>query len=137
MVISSCSFYLTTNNLGRISSVVTVTRYRPDGWGSKSGDGDIFRKRPDRPWGQNSLLYSRYRVFPRSKAARAVTLTTHHLLAPKLKKEKGYTCNPPLGLHAMFTLLNIQRLPYKEQSVTALRVIITVYCDNLKKQTRV
>jgi hypothetical protein len=42
------------------------------GWtvrGSNPGDGEIFRTRPDRPWGQPSLLYNGYRVFPGGKAA--------------------------------------------------------------------
>ena len=39
--------------------------------GSNSGGGEIFRTRPDRPWGLNSLLYNGYRVFPWGKAAGA------------------------------------------------------------------
>jgi hypothetical protein len=37
------------------------------GWtvrGSNTGRGEIFRTRPDWPWGSPSLLYSGYRVFP-------------------------------------------------------------------------
>jgi hypothetical protein len=44
------------------------------GWtvrGSNAGEGEIFRTRPDRPWGPPSLLYNGYRIFPGSKAARA------------------------------------------------------------------
>ena len=42
----------------------------------RSGDripvgGEIFRSRPDRPWGQPSLLYNGYRVFTGGKAAGA------------------------------------------------------------------
>ena len=41
------------------------------GWtvrGSNPGTGEIFRTRPDRPWGLPSLLYNGYRVsFPRVK----------------------------------------------------------------------
>jgi len=33
--------------------------------------GDIFRTYPDPPWGQPSLLYNVYRVFPGGKAAGA------------------------------------------------------------------
>jgi hypothetical protein len=33
--------------------------------------GEIFRTRPDRPWGPPSLLYNGYRVFPGGKAAGA------------------------------------------------------------------
>jgi hypothetical protein len=37
------------------------------GWivrGSNSGGGEIFRNRPDRPWGPPSHLYNGYRVVP-------------------------------------------------------------------------
>jgi hypothetical protein len=42
----------------------------------QSGDripvgGEIFRTRPDRPWGRPNVLYNRYRVFPGGKAAEA------------------------------------------------------------------
>jgi len=33
--------------------------------------GEIFRTRPDPPWGQPSLLYNGYRVFPRGRVAGA------------------------------------------------------------------
>jgi large subunit ribosomal protein LP1 len=39
--------------------------------GKNPGGGEIFRTRPDRPWGPPSLLYNGYRVFPGGKAARA------------------------------------------------------------------
>jgi hypothetical protein len=44
------------------------------GWtvrGSKPGGGEIFRTRPDRPWGAPSHLYNGYLVFPGGKAAGA------------------------------------------------------------------
>ena len=44
------------------------------GWtvrGSNSGRGEIFRTRPDRPWGPPSLLYNVYRVFPGGEAVGA------------------------------------------------------------------
>ena len=49
---------------GRDSSVGTATRYGLDG-----PLIEIFRTRPDRPWGPPGLLYSGYRAFPRVKAA--------------------------------------------------------------------
>ena len=56
-------------------------------WGSNPGGGEIFRSRPDRPWGPLSLLYNEYRVFPVGKAAGCdVDILT--LLAPRLKKEQ-------------------------------------------------
>jgi hypothetical protein len=53
--------------MGRDSSVGLAT-----GWtvrGSNTGGGEIFRTRPDRPWGPPSLLYNGHRVFPGRKAA--------------------------------------------------------------------
>ena len=45
------------------SSVGIATDYRLDGPGMESQRGEIFR-RPDQLWGQPSLLYNGYRVFP-------------------------------------------------------------------------
>ena len=56
---------------GRNSSVGIATRYGLDVPGSNPGGGEIFRNRPDRRWGQPSLLYNGYRVFPGGKAAGA------------------------------------------------------------------
>ena len=56
------------SNVGdRDSSVGIATRYGLDGPGIESrwGGGEIFRTRPDRPWGAPSLLDNWYRVsFP-------------------------------------------------------------------------
>jgi len=44
------------------------------GWtveGSNPRRSEIFRTRPERPWGPPSLLYSGYRVFPSGKVAGA------------------------------------------------------------------
>jgi hypothetical protein len=38
---------------------------------SYPGGSEIFRTRPDRPWGPLTLLYNGYRVFPGGKAAGA------------------------------------------------------------------
>jgi hypothetical protein len=60
------------NYVGRGSSVGIVTRYVLEVPGIESGWGDeIFRTRPDRPWGSPSLLYNGHRVFPGGKAAGA------------------------------------------------------------------
>jgi hypothetical protein len=49
-------------------SVVGITTgYGMDGPGIESRGGEIFRTRPDRPWGPPSLLYNGYRVFPGGK----------------------------------------------------------------------
>ena len=39
--------------------------------GSNPGGGEIFRTRPERPWGPSSLLYNGYWIFHRGKAAGA------------------------------------------------------------------
>jgi len=52
---------------GHDSSVGIATHYGVDGPGIESrwGGGEIFRTRPDQPWGPPSLLYNGYRVsFP-------------------------------------------------------------------------
>ena len=54
--------------------------------GSNAGGGEIFRSRPDRPWGPPSLLYNGYLVFPVGKAARGVVLTTHPYLSAEVMK---------------------------------------------------
>jgi hypothetical protein len=60
---------------GRDSVVGIATRYGPDGPGNESRWGgwgsEIFRTRPDRPWGPSSLLYNGYQVCPGGKAAGA------------------------------------------------------------------
>ena len=57
---------------GRYSSVGIATRYGLQGMSTESRWwGEIFRTRPDRPWGPSSLLYNGYRVFPAGKAAGA------------------------------------------------------------------
>jgi hypothetical protein len=48
-----------------------ATRYRLDGQGSNPGRDEIFRTRPERPWGPPSLLSNGYRFFPADKAAEA------------------------------------------------------------------
>ena len=63
---------LLNKHVGRDSSVVIATRYGLDGLGDRIPVGrEIFRTRPDRPWGLPSLLYNGYRVFPGGKAAGA------------------------------------------------------------------
>jgi hypothetical protein len=65
------------------SSVGVATDYGLEGPGIESRWGEIFRTRPDRPWGPPMLLYNRYRVFPGVESGRAMTLTSHPLLVPK------------------------------------------------------
>jgi hypothetical protein len=65
-----CNLYK-TRYVGRNSAVGIATPYGLDGPGIESRWGEIFRTRPDRPWGPSSLLYNGYRVFPRGKTAKA------------------------------------------------------------------
>jgi len=53
----------------RDTAVGIAAGYGLDGPGIESPWGEIFRTRPDRPWGPSSLLYNGYRVFPGGKAA--------------------------------------------------------------------
>ena len=74
---------------GRVGSVGLATCYRLDGPGIESRwGGEIFRTRPDRPWGPPSLLYNGYRVFPGSKSARRDVDHPPHL-APSYRKNKA------------------------------------------------
>ena len=66
----------------RIGGTGYLSRYSDSLRAGRSGDqipvGDeIFRTRPDRPWGPPSLLHNVYRVFPGVTATGGVTLTTH------------------------------------------------------------
>jgi hypothetical protein len=62
--------------VGRDSSVGIAIHYGLDGPGIESRWGEIFRTRPDQPWGPPILLYNEYRVFPGGKTVGAA-LTTH------------------------------------------------------------
>ena len=68
---------LTESKVGRDSSVGIAARYGLDGPRIESRWSEIFRTRPDRPWGLPSLLYNGYWVFPSDKSGRGVVLTTH------------------------------------------------------------
>jgi len=60
------------------SSVGIETDYGLDDPGLNPGGDEIFRIRPDRPWGPPSLLYNGYRVFPGGKVRSGHT--ADHLL---------------------------------------------------------
>ena len=58
--------------VGRDNSVGIATRYGLNGPGIQSRWwGEIFRTRPDLPWGPLRLLYNGYRVFSGGKTAGA------------------------------------------------------------------
>ena len=72
------------------------------GWtvrGSNPGVGNIFRTRPDRPWGSPSLLYNGHRVCFSGKSARGVALTTPSSNAEVKDKIYPYSL---LSLHGLF-----------------------------------
>ena len=53
------------NTAASVRNTGLATCYGLDGPGSNPGGGEIFRARPDRPWGPPNLLYSGYPVcFP-------------------------------------------------------------------------
>jgi hypothetical protein len=62
---------LTSPVLDRDSVVCVVTGYWMDGPEIESRWEDIFRTRPERPWGPPSLLCNVNRVFPGDKSAGA------------------------------------------------------------------
>jgi len=76
--------------VGRENTVSIATCYgrdwKPQGTNPGGGGGVIFST-PNWPWGPPCLLYNGYRFSPGGKAAGGVALTTHHYLAPRLKKE--------------------------------------------------
>jgi hypothetical protein len=51
-----------SETVDRDSSVGIPTRYGLDDPGSNPRVGEIFRTRPERPWGPPSLSYNEYRV---------------------------------------------------------------------------
>ena len=71
----------------RDSSVGIATLYGLEGLGIESQWGEIFRNRPDRPWGPPSLLYNGYRIsfLGVKRPGRGVDHPPY--LAPRLKKE--------------------------------------------------
>jgi hypothetical protein len=73
--------------MDRDSKVGIATRYGFGGPGIESRWGEVFRFRPDRPWGPPSLLYSGYRVtLPGVNRSGGVVLTSHPRPASRLRK---------------------------------------------------
>jgi hypothetical protein len=79
-------FYKYVSQRSRDSAIGIVTRYGLEGPGIESRWGEVFRTYPDRLRDPPILLYNGYRVFPGGKGGRDVTLTTHPLLVPRLRK---------------------------------------------------
>jgi hypothetical protein len=76
-----------------------ATRYGLDGPRSNSGGRDIFRTRPDQPWGLPSLLHKYRATLPGVKRPGCDVDNSHHLV-PRLKKKQNYTSVPPVGIHS-------------------------------------
>ena len=70
-------------------------------WGSNPGGGELFRTHPHRPWGQPSLLYNGYCVFPGGKVGGAWRSPPTPHLAPRLRIEESYTSPYPLELRSL------------------------------------
>jgi hypothetical protein len=83
------------------SSVGLATGYGLDSPEIKSQWGEIFRTRPDRPWGPPSLLYNGYRVFPGGKSGRGVVLTTHPLQSPRSRMSRAIPLLPLWALRGL------------------------------------
>jgi len=89
------------SSLGRDSSVGITTRYSVRG--SNSGRGEIFRTRPDRPWGAHPASYAMGTGYflGVKRPGRGVNHRPPHL-APRLRNEQSYTSTPPVGLRGLF-----------------------------------
>jgi hypothetical protein len=89
------------------SSVSIVTGCRLGDWGLvPDGSGGHFLYplpyAPSRLWGPHSLLYSGYRgaLSPGVKFGRGVMLTTHPLLAPRLRRREACPLSPQASFMA-------------------------------------
>ena len=84
--------------MGRDSSVGIVTHYGLDGPGIEyRWGGEIFRTRPDLPWGLPSLLYNGYRIFPGGKAAGVWRWTPTPPSSAKVKESVELYLYSPCG----------------------------------------
>jgi len=87
------------------------------GWtvrGSNLGGDEVFRTRPDRPWGPPNLLYNGYRVSPGVKSGQVVTLTPHPLIVPWSRKSRAIPLLPlwAVGLYRASVPVQGCTLPY-------------------------
>jgi len=76
---------------GSGSSVGIATAYWLDGRVIEPRWGEIFSTYPDRPWGQPSLLYNGYRVFPAGNVRPGRDAGHSPLYCGGLKYSRGIT----------------------------------------------
>ena len=99
---------------GRNSVVDIGTRYGLDGRCSKTGVGQTFRNRPDRPRGPSSRLQNGNWASLPWYSGRGVALTTYALLAPMLcmatAKLLPTLCTFMACYRVTFTFMNGQRI---------------------------
>ena len=91
--------FFTVTTVPHTAAIAQSVPQLATGWtvrGSNPGGGEIFRTRPDRPWGPPSLLRKRYRVFPGVKAAGAWRWPPTPS-SVQVMKELSYTATPPLA----------------------------------------
>ena len=65
--------------------------------GSNPDGGEIFRTRPDQPWGPPSFLYNGYRVFPGGIEQPVCDADPSPPSSAVVKKGWSYTSTPPMG----------------------------------------
>jgi len=94
------------------SSVGKATGYELDGPGSSPGGGEIFRTRPDRPWGPPSLLYNRYRVFPGGKERPGREADPSPLLVPWSRKSRAIPLLPLWAVRPVQSLSGCTRVHF-------------------------
>jgi hypothetical protein len=73
--------------MGMDSAVGIATRYALDDPGIEADWGEIFRTRPDRPWGPSSFPYKGYRISFSGVKRPWCGVNQPPFLVPKLKKE--------------------------------------------------
>ena len=89
-----------------------ATGYGLDGLGIESRWSEIFRNCPDRPWGQPSLLYNGYRVFPGVKSGLGVMLTPHPLQVPWSRKGRAIPLLPLWAVRPVQSLSACTRVTF-------------------------
>ena len=118
--------------------VWTGQRRRYSDWllAGRSGWGEIFRTRADRPWDPPRLLYNGYRVFPGGKERPGRESDPSPPSSAVVKKQQRYTSTPPMGrtactephcLHSTSILLLPLWVVRPVQSFSACTVQLYVY----------